>query len=124
MSDERPTVLLIDDNPDIHAAVREWLRLDGFAVAHAANGLEALEKLRNGLSPCVILMDLNMPVMNGFEFREEQLRHPELSQIPVVVYSGVVDAPKNAAHLKAAACAPKPLDFHHLSVLVRQHCLR
>ncbi|MGD9765948.1 MAG: response regulator [Candidatus Binatia bacterium] len=124
MAHDHPTVLLIDDNPDVRVAMREWLRLDGYRVADAWNGRDALEQLSGGLHPCVILMDLNMPVMNGFEFRQEQLRRPDISHIPIVVYSGVVDATKNAAHLKAAAYGTKPLDFQQLTGLVRQHCLK
>jgi CheY-like chemotaxis protein len=63
-----------------------------------------------------------MPVMNGFEFRQQQLRWPDLRDIPVIVYSGVTDATRNARHLNAAAYVGKPIDLDGLLQLVRREC--
>jgi CheY-like chemotaxis protein len=119
-----PTILLIDDHNDVREALEELLRLDGYTVESASNGREALTKLYGGLRPCVILMDLMMPVMTGYEFRQEQMRDAELSAIPIIVYSGITDVRENARQLAATAYADKPVDPDHLMALVRQHCLK
>lgn len=124
MKHMHPTVLLIDDNADTCELLRTSLHLNGYNVETASTGRDALYKLHSGLRPCVILMDLNMPVMTGFEFRQEQLRHEAFNDIPVIVYSGVVDVQENAQHLNAAAYAEKPLQLEELVSLVRRHCLK
>ena len=63
-------VLLVEDDLDIRQSMRFLLELDGFKVVTAANGAQALSQLRRGLRPCVILLDLMMPIMDGFEFRK------------------------------------------------------
>jgi len=80
-------VLLVEDEPAIALSLGDALREEGLAVATAQNGLEALQLLRNGLRPSVILLDLMMPVMDGASFREAQRRDPRLAAIPVVVLS-------------------------------------
>lgn len=119
-----PTLLLIDDHIDSRDALEELLRREGYTVETAGDGRQALNKLYNGLRPCLILMDLMMPVMTGFEFRQEQMRHPEFSGIPIIVYSGVTDVRQNAEQLEAAAYAEKPVAPDRLMTLVRQHCLK
>ena len=119
-----PTILLIDDHADQRDGMQELLRREGYCVETAANGQEALAKLHDGLRPCVILLDLMMPVMTGYEFRQEQLRYPELSHIPVIVYSSITDVHENAKQLNAAAYAGKPIEPGHLMALVRAHCLK
>lgn len=116
-------ILVIDDYPDIRDGLAAVLASEGFVVETAANGREALNALRNGLRPSLILMDLMMPVMNGFEFREEQLRTPELADIPVIAYSGVMNARHAAARLRAAAYIEKPEDVECVIALVKQYCL-
>lgn len=119
-----PTILVIDDQPDARAGLEIMLRRDGYTVETAANGREALDKLWRGLRPCIILMDLMMPVMTGYEFRQEQMEYPEFRDIPLIVYSAVNDVSENASHLNAAAYAQKPIEMDHLMALVRQHCLK
>jgi len=119
-----PTLLLIDDHIDSRDAMEELFRREGYTVETAGHGRQALNKLYNGLRPCVILMDLMMPVMTGFEFRQEQMRHPEFSRIPIIVYSGVTDVRRNAEQLEAAAYVEKPIAPDRLMALVRQHCLK
>jgi len=80
-------LLLIEDDREICDSLSEALREEGFDVSTAANGREALEVLRNGPRPSAILLDLVMPVMDGWDFRQEQLRDPALKDIPVVVVS-------------------------------------
>ena len=119
-----PAILLIDDHDDVRDGLEVVLRREGYAVETAANGREALNKLCGGLRPCIILMDLMMPVMTGYEFRQEQLAYPEFRDIPLIVYSGVTDVHENARHLQAAAYAEKPIELDRLMGLVRQHCLK
>src|SRR5436190_871334 len=116
------TILLVDDHRDAREAMAELLRQEGFAVALAANGREALAILYTGLRPCLIIMDLMMPVMNGFEFREEQLRDAILADIPFIAYSAVVDVAKNAQHLQAHGYFEKPTDPANVLKVVRQLC--
>ncbi|MFI5364823.1 MAG: response regulator [Candidatus Binatia bacterium] len=115
-------VLLVEDDLDIRQSMRSLLELDGFKVVTAANGAQALSKLRRGLRPCVILLDLMMPIMDGFEFRKEQMQDEALSVIPVVVYSGHYNPKACAARLGATALLQKPLDVDALLKLVENHC--
>jgi CheY-like chemotaxis protein len=79
------SVLLVEDDLSIAGSLAEALQEDGVQVATAANGCEALQILRGGLRPGTIVLDLMMPVMDGWDFRDEQLRDPALKDIPVVV---------------------------------------
>ena len=79
------TVLIIDDDLPVRTALKELFETEGYAVTLAANGHAALNHLRKGLRPCAILLDLMMPVMDGWDFRNEQLADPDLKDIPVVI---------------------------------------
>jgi CheY-like chemotaxis protein len=85
MAPSSSTILIVDDDSDVRRALTELLEDEGYAVAGAANGTAALELLRGGVRPSIILLDLMMPGMNGWDFRSAQLRDPELSSVPVVV---------------------------------------
>src|SRR5690349_24594897 len=79
-------VYVVEDYSDLRHTIGEALEAQGYAVVSAANGAEALEALRrDDARPCLILLDLMMPVMNGYECRKEQRADPELAGIPVVV---------------------------------------
>lgn len=78
------TVLIVDDDREFREALVEIVRDEGFEVETAASGLQALDKLRWGLRPCVVLLDLQMSVMTGWDFRAEQARDEELAAIPVI----------------------------------------
>jgi chemosensory pili system protein ChpA (sensor histidine kinase/response regulator) len=118
------TVLVVDDDRDVRDVMTQFLRLEGYAVATAANGLEALEHLRSGDAPCLILLDVMMPEMDGVRFRLEQKKDPRLSGIPVVVVSALRDVRSTAAasHLDAVEYLEKPVDFDSLLVSVLRHC--
>ena len=79
------TILIVDDDNDVRRALTELLEEEGYSVAGAANGRVALELMRAGIRPSLILLDLMMPGMNGWDFRTAQMRDPELSAVPVVV---------------------------------------
>jgi CheY-like chemotaxis protein len=98
----------------------QLLTLEGYAPALAANGREALDYLRKQRAPELILLDLMMPVMDGWEFRQEQKRDPQIASVPVVVLSAL-DEPRSRP-LHADAFLKKPLDFDRLLTLVRRFC--
>ncbi|HET9595778.1 MAG TPA: response regulator [Anaeromyxobacteraceae bacterium] len=83
-------VLVVEDDHLIREAIAEALDEEGFEVVEAANGKEALEKL-HAEPASLVLLDLMMPVMDGWQFREAQLHDPAISEIPVVVLSAVKD---------------------------------
>jgi CheY-like chemotaxis protein len=79
-------ILVVDDDDAIREVLRAVLTDDGYRVSCAANGEAALERLRSGgPAPCAILLDLMMPIMDGWTFRREQMKDPTMSQIPVIV---------------------------------------
>lgn len=115
-------VLIVDDDPDIRDSITDILELRGYSASAAANGREALARLREGLRPCLILLDLMMPVLNGWEFRAEQLRDPALAEIPVAVVSGDGSTSDKAARLGTGEYLRKPLELAALLELVERHC--
>ncbi|HEU4754568.1 MAG TPA: response regulator [Armatimonadota bacterium] len=116
-------VLLVDDDPDFVHALGDILAGEGYRVTGAANGQEALEHLRRQAAPALILLNLSMPVMNGWALVAELRQRPELSAIPVILLSGVADAQHQAAALGAVACVPKPVDVSRLLAAMRRHCV-
>lgn len=115
-------VLLVDDDADIRAVISLVLDVRGFTVVSLANGREALEWLRSEGRACVILLDLMMPELNGWEFRQLQVQDPELADIPVVILSGVGRLEDEADVLRAEAILPKPVDLAELTETVARHC--
>jgi CheY-like chemotaxis protein len=116
-------VLVVEDDADIRESLIEILEESGFPTVGAANGHEALERLRGpGQAPCLILLDLMMPVMDGISFRREQLKTPELAGIPVVVLSAYRDIEEKAKDLNVAAFVKKPLDLDDLIGVARRYC--
>ncbi len=115
-------VLIIEDDADTRDAMRALLEDEGYRVQSAVHGADALSQLRSGLHPCVILLDLMMPVMDGFEFRDRQRGDASLADIPVIAYSGHYDIAENAARLGTVTYFQKPVDFQELINLVAVHC--
>jgi CheY-like chemotaxis protein len=116
-------ILVIDDETSIRDVLTEVLEDEGYGVVTAANGLEAISVLRQSSEPpCVILLDLMMPVMTGWEFRKEQQQDPALAAIPVVVLSATQNIKKEATTLGAAAHIPKPINFVTLLATVERYC--
>ena len=114
-----PTVLLVEDDVDVREAVADTLEEAGYHVIVARHGLEALGLLRAGSPrPCLILLDLMMPVMDGWQFRDEQRKHPELAQIPVVALS----AHSGLRDLDAADHLRKPIQLRMLIGVVERYC--
>ncbi|HWE27411.1 MAG TPA: response regulator [Polyangia bacterium] len=116
-------VLVVEDDEDIRADLTAILRIKGFAVDEAANGKEALARLHAGERPCVIVLDLMMPVMNGWELRSAMLADAALATIPVVVVSGKGRIPlEEEQTLAPAAMLVKPFELAELLELVRRYC--
>jgi len=117
-------VLVIDDEPDIRDAAVMLLRSDGYAAVGAENGREALGLLRSGaVRPRLIILDLAMPVMDGFAFRTAQLSDPRLAPIPVVLLSAAGPAiPKAVKRMHAVAAVEKPVDGDELLRVVEAYC--
>lgn len=117
----RPTlpVLVVEDDPDQRDAVVLALEQAGYAVVAAGDGLEALELLHAGTVPCVILLDLMMPEMDGVAFRKEQLKSPAMARIPVVVVSAFGQLTR-ARSLQVADYLPKPVELDRLVAVVQR----
>jgi CheY-like chemotaxis protein len=115
-------VLVVDDDYAVLDSMKEVLEDEGYEVMLAANGLEALRELRKGVPPCVILLDLMMPVMNGWEFREEQLQDGGLAAIPTIIVTAHNKAEVSTAELKAASVIRKPVQPDTLLEAIGKFC--
>ena len=113
-------VLIVEDDADLRDMMAQLLSLEGFIAATVSNGREALEYLHEGDRPDVILLDLMMPVMDGWEFRRRQQADPSVAGVPVIVLSALDQS--RAADVRADAFLKKPLDFDRLLALVRNYC--
>jgi CheY-like chemotaxis protein len=119
----RPThcpILIVEDDADLREMMAQLLTLEGFKAEAVANGREALAYLEKGDPPDLILLDLMMPVMDGWEFRRRQRQDPAFASVPVVVLSALDHT--RAVDLGETAFLKKPLDFDRLLELVRLHC--
>ena len=114
-------VLVVDDDYDIRDTLQDLLELEGLRVASATNGRDALRQLRGGVRPAVILLDLMMPEMSGWEFRGEQLQDPELANIPVVILSATPDVQRTAEEMNASGWVRKPFDLDELLEIVQEN---
>ncbi len=116
-------VLVIDDEEMIRDSLVEFLDESGYQAIGAIHGGDALEKLHTlDPLPCVILLDLMMPVVDGPTFRERQLNDPHLSGIPVIVLSAYRGVAKRAAELNIQDHLDKPLKLSALLELIHKHC--
>ncbi len=113
----RKLILLVEDDPDIAKNLKEVLELEGYEVVVAPNGQKALATLRSreATRPAVILLDLLMPVMTGWEFLEVQKADVEIKDIPVIALSA---AGEKAQAALAQAFIKKPLEIDHLIHLI------
>jgi CheY-like chemotaxis protein len=114
-------VLVVDDDRDIRDSLIETLEDHGYQASGASNGVEALAMLKTSPRPCLILLDLMMPVMDGRGFREEQLKNPAWADIPVVVISAYSNVEAQAEEL-AVGFVRKPVSTRPLIDVVRRYC--
>lgn len=114
-----PSVLIVDDNSTLRESIGELLEMEGYPVLTAGNGKEALEILKT-YRPKLILLDLFMPVMNGWEFSRIQKSDPELSKIPLLVFCADRNFP-NYSLLKADGFIPKPFNVDDLLAIAKPY---
>ena len=115
---EKTTILVVEDDADALEALGDLLESHGYGVASARNGAEALEVLGRSPLPNLIVLDLLMPTMDGWEFRRRQKNDPRIAKIPVVV----VSASSAAKPIDADSILRKPVDIDRLLETVAKHC--
>lgn len=111
-------VLLVEDDPDVRSTLAGFLEQEGYEVRTAENGREGLDQLEHE-KPGLVLLDLMMPVMNGWEFLEEKNHKPQVSRVPVLVISAV---PGNPHIPGALGFLKKPVDLDRLMDFVELYC--
>jgi CheY-like chemotaxis protein len=121
-SGSAPTVLVVDDDEDLLVVLRDVIDEEGYRVLTARGGEAALALLESGETPCMILLDLKMPGMDGAEFRKRQLADPRLAAIPVVGFTGLWNGEESAHRLALASCLRKPVNLHKLLETVAHYC--
>jgi len=122
--EHRHSVLIVEDDRSCGEAVTTLLELHGSAVTVAKDGQIALDQLRQGLKPCVIVLDLMMPGKTGWQFREEQLGDAALAAVPVIVMSGSSPSIEKARQLRVGLqdFVEKPVHLDRLLTLLARHC--
>ena len=112
-------ILVVDDDPDILEALSEILEAEGFEIRRARNGKEALERLEPD-PPKLILLDLMMPVMDGWEFAQRLRQRPHLANIPIIVLSADRNVGSKALDIGAVGHLAKPFELNDLLDMVRR----
>ncbi|MCY1014878.1 MULTISPECIES: response regulator [Pyxidicoccus] len=112
-------VLVVDDDPDILEALSEILEAEGFEIRRARNGKEALERLEPE-PPHLILLDLMMPVMDGWEFAQRMRQRPAVADVPIIVLSADRNVGSKAADIGAVGHLAKPFELNDLLDMVRR----
>lgn len=112
------TVLIVEDDLESREALAELLEVEGYRAIRTANGQEALDFLRQGSRPDLIIMDMIMPRVNGFRFRRLQRRDPALASIPVIITTAI----GRAAGVEANLILQKPIDVKTLLRAVAEFC--
>jgi CheY-like chemotaxis protein len=115
-------VLVVEDDSDLRESLCMLLEMEGFLTAGAGNGLEALDYLSTQPPPCVILLDLMMPKMNGFEFRARQLADTVLAKVPTIILSAISPDQQRQELQSAADYLAKPVRPAQLAQAIRRHC--
>lgn len=119
MAQHTPSILIVEDDIDIRSALVQILRLEGHNTAEAANGKEALEYIRNNPRPCMVLLDMMMPVMGGRQFLDIFKDEPESSKVPVVIISAIADRVDTSG---AKEFIKKPMEVSKLLEVVAKYC--
>jgi CheY-like chemotaxis protein len=118
---DQPLVLVVDDDPDVRDSISQLLDAKGYSTIQAENGQKALEVLKAALHiPCLIVLDLAMPVMDGPQFLTLRAQDATLHDIPVVVISGNSQA--GATLKEIDAYLTKPVNIDRLINVIDQHC--
>ena len=112
-------ILVVEDDEDIRDSLREALESDGYQVVTAEDGKEGLQALDEMPRPCLILLDLMMPVMNGWQFLERMKEDTTLATIPVVAVTAAGERGNTA---QADMLIKKPVDLDHLLKVIKMYC--
>ncbi len=115
-------ILVVEDDRDLRETIVDVLAGAGYEVSLAGNGEEALDALRTKRRTSLILLDLRMPVMDGFEFRRRQLANPGFASVPVVLLSSDSRGDRQADEFGFACSIKKPFGIRDLLALVRRYC--
>jgi CheY-like chemotaxis protein len=115
-----PKILVVEDDEDAREAMVALLQMKGYHAVPAGNGREALDYLDQASAPDLIILDLWMPVMDGWHFRSEQIKNPRLAHIPVIVVTALSDR----ADVDANEVIIKPVDVDRLLTTVDHYCRR
>lgn len=121
-STRRCCVLIVDDDPDLREGLELTLQFWGHCVAAVADGIEALKRLRTRPPPGIVLLDLMMPGMNGFELRTVMKADPRLARIPVIVLTGAGVLLEGRSAELDADILRKPFELTVLLDLVAEKC--
>lgn len=113
-----PPILIVEDERDLRESLQEYFEDQGFRVTGAANGAEALEILAGEELPCVVILDLVMPVVSGNEVYDRMQQDPRLAAVPVIVSTSDPSRAPNGVLIMR-----KPIDLRRLLGAVRQHCV-
>lgn len=116
-------ILVVEDDASVRAPIIELLTEEGFDVAGVTDGAEALAQLSAQPHPALIILDLMMPGMNGWELYQRLQDDPQLAAIPVVVLSAVAAFQQRRGKLDVAAILPKPVDLAELLHVVARFCI-
>jgi CheY-like chemotaxis protein len=119
-----PTILVVDDHSDLRDALSLWLTTEGYSVVDAGNGAEALEHLRSGADIHGVIVDLDMPVMNGWEFLAVCRKNKAWRAIPMLVVTGMRISERRRRGLGDVMILPKPFDFDEVLASVRRAMIR
>jgi CheY-like chemotaxis protein len=122
MAAHRHLLLVVDDDAGSREALSALLAVAGFEVATAKDGRDALHQLGNGAAPCVILLDIHMPGMDGRAFRKVQAGDSQVADVPVIALSGDPHIQEEARQLRVRDYLLKPVDPDKLLGLIALHC--
>ncbi len=116
-------IWIVEDDKDIRDVTIELLEMEGYQVRAFGNGREALDGFQSGTPlPSVILLDLMMPIMDGWEFRRHQLAEPKLKDIPVVVATANGSSTYHSQAMANVDLVRKPIDVDELLATLAKHC--
>jgi two-component system chemotaxis response regulator CheY len=115
-------ILVVDDDSSLRSAMGDLLGGEGILATPAENGQVGLDLLRAGARPCLVLLDLQMPLVDGLTFRRRQLEDPRIAGIPVVVMTGQPGSSLEAESLGIALTMSKPVAPSRVLGVVEQYC--
>ena len=115
-------VLIVDDVDATRTGLAQLLDLLGYQTEEAANGIEAIERLRNNPLIAVVVLDLRMPDADGFWFREQQLSDPAIADTPVIVFTGAETTDVLTQALRVTEVLHKPVSADALCAAVNRYC--